>query len=169
MAYPGCAKEKGVDNQLPDLVNAVRIRASGTTPGANKCFGVAVLAPDRTDAYTNALPANCNVLSVHRMGVFNSVTDRTADGKGKVGTANVAIRYDQSKILKADSRLELWRYVAADGKWTRLVRLNPGERPEGKVIAMADDATITSVDEVYNLGTFAVVEREVNSTVFVLR
>ena len=169
VAYPGCAKEKGVDNLLPDLVNAVRIRASGTTAGQNKCFGVAVLAPDRTDAYTNALPANCNVLSVHKMGVFQNVFTRTADGKGKVGTANVAIRYDQSKILKADSRLELWRYVAADGKWTRLVRLNPGERPEGKVIAMADDATITSVDEVYNLGTFAVVEREPRGLVFIVR
>jgi T5SS/PEP-CTERM-associated repeat protein len=169
VAYPGCAKEKGVDNLLPDLVNAVRIRASGTTAGQNKCFGVAVLAPDRTDAYTNALPANCNVLSVHKMGVFNSVTTRTADGKGKVGTANVAIRYDQTKILKPNTRLELWRYVVADGKWTRLVRLNPGERPEGKVIAMADDATITSVDEVYNLGTFAVVEREPRGMVFVVR
>jgi hypothetical protein len=59
--------------------------------------------------------------------------------------------------------------VAADGKWTRLVRLNPGERPEGKVIAMADDATITSVNEVYNLGTFAVVEREPRGMVFIVR
>ena len=170
VAYPGCAKERGVDNLLPDLVNAVRIRASGTTPGYDKCFSVAVLAPDRADAYTNALPAGCNVLSVHRMGVFNNPSYRDTAHRVSFSTANVAIRYDQTKILKPNTRLELWRYSVAAGKWTRLVGLEAGERPAGKVIAMADDAGLTDdLDEVYNIGTFAVVEREVNGTVFLLR
>ncbi len=82
----------------------------------------------------------------------------------------MAIRYDQTKILKPNTRLELWRYAAAAGKWTRLVALEAGERPSSKVIAMADDAWLRdALDEVYNIGTFAVVEREANSTVFLLR
>ena len=174
VAYPGCAKEKGVvtdlsELQLPDLVNAVRIRATGTQPGENKTLAASVIAPDRTDAYTNALPAGCNVLSVHKMGVFSGSDLRTAERSSRFESANVAIRYDQTKIQKDNTRLQLWRYVAADGKWHRLVSLDPGERPSSKVIAMADDATLTKLDEIYNLGTFAVVERTRVGTAIIIR
>ncbi len=169
VGYPGCALEKDVDNQNPDLVNALRVRLGTAMRGNNKYIGVALLAPDRTDAYTNALPSGCNVLSVHRVGVFSSLNKRGTDNVLSCGLANVAIRYDQTKIQKSNTRLQLWRYVAADGKWHRLVSLNPGERPSSKVIAMADDATLSSVDEVYNLGTFAVVERTRVGTAIIIR
>ena len=117
---------------------------------------------------TNALPAGCNVLSVHKMGGFRYAHEH--ETKAKLNTANVAIRYDQTKIQRDDTRLELWRYVAAEGKWSRLVRLAAGERPASKVIAMADGETVTgNLDEEYNLGTFAVVEREPRGGMFIVR
>ena len=170
VGYPGCALAKDVDGQNPDLVNALRVRLRTAKPGSDKSIGVALLAPDRTDAYTNALPAGCNVLSVHRVGVFGQLNNRVTELRSTCGSANVAIRYDQTKIQKDNTRLQLWRYVAADGKWHRLVSLNPGERPSSKVIAMADDASVTgNLDELYNLGTFAVVERTRVGTAIIIR
>ncbi len=169
VGYPSCAVEKDVDGLLPDLVNALRVRLSWSAPGSNKYIGVALLAPDRTDAHTNALPAGCNVLSVQRVGMFSNATRRDDDAKAQVSEANVAVRYDQTRILKDDTRLELWRYAAADGRWTRLVALARGERPASKVIAMADGTWVGSLDETYNLGTFAVVERERKGFAIIVR
>lgn len=169
VGYPGCAVEKDADGLLPDLVNALRVRLTRSAPGADKCIGVALLAPDRTDAHTNALPAGCNVLSVHRVGMFGYETWRDDAAKVQVSEANVAVRYDQTRILKDDTRLELWRYAAADGRWTRLVALARGERPASKVIAMADGDWVGSLDETYNLGTFAVVERERKGFAIIVR
>ena len=158
--YAGCALPKDVNGLSPNLVNAVRVRGFGTQPGGSKYIGVAVLAADRTDAHTNALPVGCNVLSVHKIGFF---TDRDLTASSPCASANVAIRYDQTKIRRCDSRLELWRYTVADGKWVRLSVIKPDERPADKVIAMADDERFSgNLDERFNLGTFAVVERLAN-------
>jgi len=149
----GCAP----DAATPDLVNAVRVTASGFASewatSQNKWLGVMLLATDREDAHVAGLPSDANVLSVHKIGLFHERVARTAPAS--CTSAQVTVRYDQTKIQKAGSRLELWRHV--EGGWRRVGRLSDGERPAGCTVSSS--AAIASVDETYNLGTFAVVER----------
>ena len=149
----------------PNLVNAVRMRANGLVPGANKYFGVQVLASDRTDAHTNSLPVGANVLSTWRVGVFTDPANQTTPSS--VTTATIDFRYDQTKLKKTTTRIELLRYQEATGRWTRLNRLNPEVRPADCVISTP--TAVTRVDEMYNLGTFAVIESEVKGFVVIFK
>ena len=159
----------GCDSKLdtPDLVNAVRVTASGLQPGAMKIIGVDCLAFDRSDAYTNALPTGVNVLGVWRLGMFNNQIARADGNRSSVSSASVSFRYDQTKIQKEDTVLELYRYSKADGKWTRLNRLTAENRPANCVISTP--SAIAAVDETFNIGTFAVVERKPSGLMLLFR
>ena len=142
----------------PDLVNAVGVSVMRSKEESrNWNIGVELLATDRTDAHTNALPANCNVLSVHRIGAFRNLEAWTSANRVAVSDGlSVSIRYDQTKLLRANTRLKLLRYSESTGRWTVAKALAQGERPDDCVIG----ATSLSAknDETFNLGTFAVAE-----------
>ncbi len=163
----GCAR----DLETPDLVNAVRISCKGMA-SSYKSPAARVLAPDRTDAHTNALPERvCNVLSVHRMGVFKGVNWTVDyDNRMTVPSYKVAIRYDQTKLHSNYTRLELLRYSDTSGKWTNVASIEPGDRPDNCVISTDDwkDAS-DSADELYTMGTFAVVESAVSGFLVIMR
>ncbi len=162
----GCSR----DLETPDLVNAVRISCQGLSTDYMKAAAARLLAPDRTDAHTNALPDRvCSVLSVHRLGVFTGWTSEDAD-RLEVPSYKVAIRYDQTKILRDDSRLDLLRYTDASGKWTRVASIGPDERPDDCVISTdAWKSASDSADELYTMGTFAVVEVDPTGLLVIMR
>ena len=160
----GCV---GCDTALakPNLVNAIRMTANGLKLGANKYFGVQVLAADRTDAHANSLPSGVNVLSVWKVGVFTDSADQT--NPSDVTTATIDFRYDQTKLKKTTTQIELLRYEEATGRWTRLNRIKPDARPDDCVISTP--TAVARVDETYNLGTFAAIEREAKGLVAVVK
>ena len=164
----GCWK----DLAKPDLVNAVKFYGRGMMAGRDKQFAAAVLAPDRTDAHTNALPAGVvGVLSVHRLGAFWTYgTTNRADCTG-ISTFKADFRYDQTKLsTRDDTRLEILRYTEASGRWTSVGKLDYGERPDDCIISIPDYISgSTGIDENYNLGTFAIVERERRGAVLIFR
>ena len=159
----GCV---GCDTALakPNLVNAIRMTANGLKLGANKYFGVQVLAADRTDAHANSLPSGVNVLSVWKVGVFADSADQT--NPSDVTTATIDFRYDQTKLTKTTTQIELLRYEEATGRWTRLNRIKPDARPDDCIISTP--TAVARVDETYNLGTFAAVESEVKGLIVVV-
>jgi len=154
--------------EKPDLVNAAKIYARWLPRNVNKSFGAAVLAADRSDAHTNALPKRVvNVLGVHRLGGFGNMTTQI---KLAFPSYKADIRYDQTKLRHDDSRLELLRYSEATGRWTSLVKLAPGERPADCVLAMPDYITDQDAkDTTYTLGTYAVAETKPTGFVLSLR
>ena len=165
--------------EKPDLVNSICVTGYGLIRTTNqRYFGMAVCAPDRTDAHTNALPAFVSVLGVIKAGVFDSRDKRTYDRRSQVSSAEVEIRYDQTKILRDDTRLELWHYAEKNGRWTRVARLEKGARPadcriKSSAITTSKASGMSSdnlgLDELFNLGTFAVVEREDQGLMLILR
>lgn len=158
--------------EKPDLVNAVKIYCKDMVRNLNKSFAAAVLAPDRSDAYTNALPTGVvSVLSIHRLGVF-SAYDTTNKANGVyVSTFKADFRYDQTKLsTRDDTRLEILRYTEASGRWNSVGKLDYGERPDDCIISIPDYISgSTGIDENYNLGTFAIVERERRGAVLIFR
>lgn len=166
LSFTSCA---GCDASLqkPNLVNAVRVSANGLKAGSMKVLGVDCLAFDRSDAFTNALPAGANVLGVWRLGMFNSATARADSNVSSVSKASVSFRYDQTKILKPDTVLELYRYSKTDGKWARLNRLAAKDRTDDCLIST--ESAVAKVDETFNIGTFAVVEREAKGMLILFR
>ena len=124
------------------------------------------------------MPAFVSVLGVIKAGVFDSRDKRTYDRRSQVSSAEVEIRYDQTKILRDDTRLELWHYAEKNGRWTRVARLEKGARPadcciKSSAITTSKASGMSSdnlgLDELFNLGTFAVVEREDQGLMLILR
>ena len=155
----------------PDLVNSVRIDHRREALGNNSYVGVMLLDPTRSDAHADKLPTGCNVLSVHRIGTFkNGAGDWTDDTKYISGMheATIDFRYDQTKILRPDSRLELWRYTASTDKWMCLAKIAPGQRPVDCVIS-TPSAVSPLYAETFNYGTFAIVERQPTGLILVVR
>ena len=151
--------------EKPDLVNSIRMAATNLARGRDKHFGVQVLAADRTDAHTNSLPEGVNVLGVWKVGVFEGYGDHTTpswtDG------AIIDFRYDQTKLKKTTTQIELLRYEEATGRWTRLNRIKPNARPSDCIISTP--TAVAHADETYNLGTFAAIESEVRGLIVVVK
>lgn len=154
----------------PDLVNSVRVRIERDTGSSDWCAGVMLLDSGRTDAHVDKLPTGCNVLNVHRIGTFKSAMEWTDAQKftSAMHPATFDFRYDQTKILRDDTQLELWRYSESAGKWTRLSKLAPGARPSDCVISTPSGVS-PQYDETFNYGTFAVVERPTKGLILVVR
>jgi len=162
----GCAESL----DKPDLVNAVRMYGTGFVMGLDKSFGGAVLAPDRTDAHTNALPKNVvSVLGVWRLGLFNSIYGYMESRS--ITNFKSDFRYDQTKLTgSSDTRLYILRYTDASGVWKRVGSLDWGERPADCIVSIPDYLTCAdTATEAYNLGTFAVVECEYQGSTVIIR
>ena len=160
----GCAS----DAEKPDLVNSVRVAVSRTFQSSNPIYLYGALcAADRNDAHTNSLPNGCNVLGVWKLGTFKSVGERTMENTTSFSAAEISFRYDQTKIQGSDTALEVWRYLESTGKWTRLNRVRPDNRPSDCVLDAGK--TISNCGELCNMGTFAVVERPVSGMVLIVR
>lgn len=164
------AKCVGCDMGLarPDLVNAVRVEVTRDGYSGMGCYAHAELyADDRNDIHLNELPGEVAVLGAWRVGVFTEVVPVEENKVLSDLSAKVSFRYDQAKVQKETSDIELLRYVESEGKWTPLAKLTSAQVPADFVIE--SPAGLGNTGELFNLGLFAVVEKFKTATVIYMR
>lgn len=148
----------------PDLVNSFKIELTRNGYTGTNCYAYAEFyAEDRDDVHLDELKGDVSILGVWRIGTFK---DEKAIESAKVEhglSAKLSFRYDQAKVQKATSAIELYRYVESDGKWTLLTRLESSQIPADFVIE--SPTGLGNTGETFNLGLFAVVENFHSPTV----
>ena len=141
----------------PDLVNSIRVELTRAGYSSKECYAYAELcAADRDDVHLDELKGEVSVLGAWKIGTFTA-TEVADENKVQSGlSAKLSFRYDQTKVQKATSAIELHKYDSTAGKWTRLTRLDPSQIPADFVIE--SPAGLGNTLETFNLGLFAVVE-----------
>lgn len=154
----------GMDRARPDLVNSLRIDLTRAGYSGKECYAYAELyAADRDDVHLDELKGDVSVLGAWKVGTFTA-TEITDENKVLSDlSAKLSFRYDQAKVQKATSAIELYRYVESDGKWTLLTRLESSQIPADFVIE--SPTGLGNTGETFNLGLFAVVENFHSPTV----
>ncbi len=149
----GCS----MDGARPDLVNSIRVELTRSGYSGKECYAYAELyAADRDDVHLDELKGEVSVLGAWKVGTFTA-TEVADENKVQSGlSAKLSFRYDQTKVQKATSAIELHKYDSTAGKWTRLTRLDPSQIPADFVIE--SPAGLGNTLETFNLGLFAVVE-----------
>ena len=160
----GCS----MDGARPDLVNSIRVELTRSGYSGKECYAYAELyAADRDDVHLDELKGEVSVLGAWKVGTF---TGTAAEDENKVLSAlsaKLSFRYDQTKVQKPGSSIELHKYDSAEGKWTRLTRLEAAQVPADYVLE--SPAGLANTGETFNLGLFAVVESFHSPTVLSIR
>ena len=137
----------------PDLLNAVRIRATrGGWAQQGWFFGAMVLAADRADAHADALGEGRLPLGFWKLGTFG---ERKLTKPRSYSNAHAKFRYDARKISRPDSRVSVFRWDAEGARWKRL---NRHSQPPADGIAESGEFSGSSGDPDWTLGTFCVAE-----------
>lgn len=148
----GCARQR----EVPDLLNAVHIKARRDWQAAGWNFGVLFLADDRSDVHAAALPSRYRPLGFWKAGTFGKRIGYAADVR-PFRQAEIRFRYDARKIQKSDSDLAVLRWDEASQTWRRLRRYS--DRPADGVVS-SGELTQVSDDPGWTLGLFCVAELE---------
>lgn len=158
----------GMDRARPDLVNSLRIDLTRAGYSGKECYAYAELyAADRDDVHLDELKGDVSVLGAWKVGTFTA-TEVTDENKVLSAlSAKLSFRYDQTKVQKPGSYIELHKYDSAEGKWTRLTRLEAAQVPTDYVIE--SPTGLANTGETFNLGLFAVVESFRSPTVLSIR
>ena len=148
----GCARQR----EVPDLLNAVHIKARRDWQAAGWNFGVLFLADDRSDIHAAALPSRYRPLGFWKAGTFGKRIGYAADVR-PFRQAEIRFRYDARKIQEPDSALAVLRWDETSQAWRRLRRYSA--RPADGVVS-SGELTQVSGDPDWTLGLFCVAELE---------
>ena len=156
-ACVGCSKAL----EMPDLVNSVRISATRSNSSGEAYLGVNVLASDRSDAHCGDF-GDANVIGVWQIGAFTTRAGRTPISGSCSG--NIRIRYDGTKIRKANSKVEILRWTDESARW---ISLGKYEQTANCVISIPE--AVESASDAFCFGTFVAVERSQTGFTLVVR
>lgn len=151
----------------PDLVGAVRLRAQRGYMETSFCTAAMLLASDRTDIYAAAVPDKYLPIGFWKAGTFSSRMAQTTAARWDFTSAEIAFRYDGTKITKPESRIAVLRWDNGEGKWVRVARYD--EQPADCVVSSGTLTTTTAADDPWSLGLFCVAEEPILATTVYIR
>ena len=133
----------------PGFVNSVGVSVSGVSGSARYLRG-GLFAADRSDIHAGELPGGVKVAGVWKIGIADGINSATALG---YGSASLDFRYDQSKVT-AGSTIALCRWNGSS--WNIVAEKTADSTHRISVSGLSKPA---SWDGIYNIGTFAVVQK----------
>ena len=159
----GCSK--GLEK--PDLVNAVRIKASWKSQKVEPYFGAAVLAADRDDAHADALKKNQRPLGFWKAGTFKGRASWTDESRFDFTRAVIDFRYDHTALSgRSDTHIAVLRWDETAQAWKRVARY---DTPPADHVASSGELTTVSGDARYSLGLFCVAEETPTGMTIVIK
>ena len=139
----------------PDLVNAVHITSSRNYEQHGYCYGVQVLALDRSDVHAEALKPTYRPIGFWKAGPFS---DReyftTANRNNSFVKAKIDFRYDHTKVASSDSKIVVLRWNQNTESWTTLAKV---AQPDDYIVSSGEFSGLTS-DDTFLYGLFCVAE-----------
>lgn len=149
----------------PDLVGAVRLRVQRNYMQTSFCTAAMLLASDRADSHAAALPDKYLPIGFWKAGTFSSRTAQTVANRWDFTSAEIAFRYDGTKITKPDSRIAVLRWDDGEGKWVRVARYDA--QPADCVVSSGTLTTTAAADDPWSLGLFCVAEEPILATTII--
>lgn len=134
---------------VPGYVNSVLFSISGVAADAS-LFRGGLFSADRSDVYADSLPDGLTVVGIWKFGVTTTVSGTVNRSYSSV---DLDFRYDQSKVRPGD-KIALYRWNGSI--WEKLSEKTSDSTHR---IAASGLAAPASYDGIYNVGTFAVVEK----------
>ena len=139
----------------PGFVNSVGVAVSGVN-GSNRYLRGGLFAGDRSDVHADLMPRNDGVMGIWKIGLTGEV-----NGSGTLGyvSADLTFRYDQSKVNIGEP-IALYRWNGY--RWERIAEKIADSTFK---ISVSDLARPASYDGIYNIGTFALIKKDLKGLV----
>lgn len=143
----------------PDFVNSVGFSVSGVqSTGNGYDLRGGVFAADRNDVHADTLPKSGSVVGIWKLGLFTNITDFTPKSFQNM---DLTFRYDHTKVIPGQP-LVLYRWNGS--AWSRVASAKATNNPR---ISCTGLAPISG--ETYNVGTFALLSREIKGFQMIVR
>lgn len=141
----------------PSFVNSVGVSVSGVAGNWNgRYLRGGLFSEDRSDVHADVMPRNDGVMGIWKIGLTGEV-----NGSGTLGydSADLTFRYDQSKVNIGEP-IALYRWNGS--RWERIAEKIADSTFK---ISVSDLARPASYDGIYNIGTFALIKKDLKGLV----
>ena len=139
----------------PGFVNSVGVSVSGVE-GSNRHLRGGLFADGRSDVHADLMPRNDGVIGIWKIGMTASVSGSDVLD---YGSADLTFRYDQSKVNVGEP-IALYRWNGF--RWERVAEKIADSTFK---ISASDLVRPASYGGIYNIGTFALVKKDLKGLV----
>jgi hypothetical protein len=139
----------------PGFVNSVGVSVSGVE-GSNRHLRGGLFSDGRSDVHADLMPRNDGVIGIWKIGMTASVSGSDVLD---YGSADLAFRYDQSKV-NVGELIALYRWNGS--RWERVAEKIADSTFK---ISVSDLVRPASYDGIYNIGTFALIKKDLKGLV----